>query len=61
MKQWDIRVSWKPSTQSKNIIDGQECEHLSSNMYRDVESVNNSRLTEIRLIPLIFQLKDQSQ
>jgi hypothetical protein len=47
--QWrDIQKSSKHLTQSRNITGGQNFESLSRTMSKDVEHVNNSKLTEIQ-------------
>jgi hypothetical protein len=47
IQQRDILESFKRLMQSKNIIGGQDFESLSRTMSKDVEYVNNSKLTEI--------------
>jgi hypothetical protein len=43
----DILESFKCLMRSKNIIGGQDFESLSKTTLKDVEYVNNSKLTEI--------------
>jgi hypothetical protein len=47
IQQQDILENFKHLMWSKNIIDGQTSESLSRTMSKDVEHVNNSKLTEI--------------
>jgi hypothetical protein len=47
IQQRDILESFKRLMWSKNIIGGQDFESLSRTMSKDVEYVNNSKLTEI--------------
>jgi hypothetical protein len=47
IQQWDILESFKCLMRSKNIIGGQDFESLSRTMSKNVEYVNNSKLTEI--------------
>jgi hypothetical protein len=47
IQQWDIHGSFKHSTQSRNITGGQDFESLSRTTSKDVEHVNNLKLTEI--------------
>jgi hypothetical protein len=47
IQQQDILESFKHLMQSRNIIGGQDFESLSRTMSKDVEHVNNSKLTEI--------------
>jgi hypothetical protein len=47
IQQQDILESFKHLMQSKNTIGGQGFESLSRTTSKDVEHVNNSRLTEI--------------
>jgi hypothetical protein len=46
--QQDIQRNSKHLTQSRNITGGQDFESLSKTMSKDVEHVNNSKLTEIQ-------------
>jgi hypothetical protein len=47
IQQWDILESFKHLMWSRNIIGGQDFKSLSRTMSKDVEYVNNSKLTEI--------------
>jgi hypothetical protein len=47
IQQQDIQENFKHSTRSRNIIGGQDFESLSRTTSKDVEHVNNSKLTEI--------------
>jgi hypothetical protein len=47
IQQQDILENFKHSMWSRNIIGGQGFESLSKITFKDVEHVNNSRLTEI--------------
>jgi hypothetical protein len=47
IQQQDILESFKHLMWSKNTIGGQDFESLSRTMSKDVEHVNNLRLTEI--------------
>jgi hypothetical protein len=47
IQQRDILESFKHLMWSRNIIGGQDFESLSRTMFKDVEHVNNSKLTEI--------------
>jgi hypothetical protein len=48
IQQQDILESFKHSMWSKDIIGGQDFESLSRTTSKDVEYVNNSKLTEIQ-------------
>jgi hypothetical protein len=47
IQQQDIQENFKHSMRSRNIIGGQDFESLSRTTSKDVEHVNNSKLTEI--------------
>jgi hypothetical protein len=47
IQQQDILESFKHLMRSRNIIGGQDFESLSRTMSKDVEHVNNLKLTEI--------------
>jgi hypothetical protein len=47
IQQQDILGSFKHLMRSRNIIGGQDFESLSRTTSKDVEYVNNSKLTEI--------------
>jgi hypothetical protein len=47
IQQLDIQEDFKHLTQTKNITHGQDFMSLSKTMSKDVEHVNNSKLTEI--------------
>ena len=49
----------RPTMLSRNSTGGQECAHLSRNTWKDVESVNNSKLIGLHLTRPLCQLKDQ--
>ena len=55
MKQLDTLGNWKRTIRSNNIIGGQECVHLSNNMFKVVALANSSRSIEIRLTHRICQ------
>jgi hypothetical protein len=48
IQQWDIQENSKHLTQSRNITGGQDFESSSRTMSKDVEHVNNLKLTEIQ-------------
>jgi hypothetical protein len=48
IQQQDIQGSFKHLTQLRNITGGQDFESLLRTTSKDVEHVNNSKLTEIR-------------
>jgi hypothetical protein len=48
IQQQDIQRSSKHLMQSRNITGGQDFESLLRTMSKDVEHVNNSKLTEIQ-------------
>jgi hypothetical protein len=47
IRQQDIQGNSKHLTQLRNITGGQDFESSSRTMFKDVEHVNNSKLTEI--------------
>src|SRR5271168_1824302 len=61
MQQQDTPGNYRHSMQYESIIGGQECEHLSRTMFKDVALVNNSRSTGILRNQPTNLLRGQSQ